>query len=190
MTVSGPIAPSEPGLAAAVSVPARQDVSELVRFMRAQPTVTGALGQWCQQKGLGTAPIEARVLSSVSLPGPAPELQSELTAALALEPDMPVRMRHVALVCGSLVLVEAMNWFVPHRLTPGIVHALDTTSVPFGQAVAGLGIRRVDIQDRPPEPGVLFVQQAVVCDRDGQRLAFVIEKFLPALLSQSPAPIA
>src|SRR5690349_20066798 len=54
--------------------------------------------------------------------------------------------RRVKLTCGSHVLSEADNWYVPDRLTPDMNHALDTTDVPFGAVVKPLNFRRETIR--------------------------------------------
>jgi hypothetical protein len=46
------------------------------------------------------------------------------------------------LVCGTVVLSEADNWYVPGRLTPEMNNVLDTTNTPFGKAVQALHFQR------------------------------------------------
>ena len=53
-----------------------------------------------------------------------------------------VRYRRVRLMCGSLVLSEADNWYVPSRLTPEMNRLLDTTDAPFGRVVQALHFQR------------------------------------------------
>ena len=53
-----------------------------------------------------------------------------------------VRYRRVKLRCGSVVLSEADNWYVPARLTPEMNRLLDTTDTPFGRAVQPLHFER------------------------------------------------
>ncbi len=98
-----------------------------------------------------------------------------------------VLLRRVALACGSVVLVEALNWYVPGRLPPDIAETLQSTNVPFGRAIESLGVSRLDVQSRSAEPGALFAQSAVVADQNGVRLAYVEETFLPSLLARHAA---
>jgi len=45
-------------------------------------------------------------------------------------------------MCGTLVLSEADNWYVPGRLTPEMNQLLDTTDSPFGVVVRSLHFQR------------------------------------------------
>lgn len=54
----------------------------------------------------------------------------------------PLRYRRVRLKCGTRVLSEADNWYVPGRLTPEMNQALDTSDIAFGRAVQALQFRR------------------------------------------------
>ena len=45
-------------------------------------------------------------------------------------------------MCGSVVLSEADNWYVPSRLTPEMNRLLDTTDAPFGRVVQAVHFRR------------------------------------------------
>jgi chorismate-pyruvate lyase len=53
-----------------------------------------------------------------------------------------VRYRRVKLLCGSVLLSEADNWYLPARLTPEMNRLLDTTDTPFGRAVQALHFQR------------------------------------------------
>ncbi len=168
--------------------PGRHDASELARFIRAHATVTSALERWCLLTGLGSAPIEARVHESVvHQVGSAAEPLPNGVTGLELEPGMRIVCRKVALVCGPAVLMEATNWYVPDRLPADIALTLETTSTPFGWAIEALGVQRIEVRDIAAQAGELFAQQAIVCDRGGNRLAFVVERFLPALLARYAA---
>jgi hypothetical protein len=48
----------------------------------------------------------------------------------------------VRLLCGTVVLSEADNWYVPGRLTPEMNKVLNTTNTPFGRAVQALHFQR------------------------------------------------
>src|SRR5262249_7847319 len=45
-----------------------------------------------------------------------------------------VKYRRVRLRCGSRVLLQADNWYVPSRLTAEMNRLLETTNTPFGKA--------------------------------------------------------
>ena len=61
---------------------------------------------------------------------------------LRVAPADEVRYRRVRLLCGTVVLSEADNWYVPSRLTPEMNQLLDTTDTPFGRAVQPLHFQR------------------------------------------------
>jgi hypothetical protein len=48
----------------------------------------------------------------------------------------------VKLHCGTHVLSEADNWYVPSRLTAAMNQALDHSDIPFGRAVQALQFQR------------------------------------------------
>jgi len=70
---------------------------------------------------------------------PATAEQRELLGVSATE---PLRYRRVRLKCGTRVLSEADNWYVPARLTAEMNQALDTSDIAFGRAVQALQFRR------------------------------------------------
>jgi hypothetical protein len=49
-----------------------------------------------------------------------------------------VKYRRVQLRCGSHLLSEAENWYVPGRLTPEMNRLLETTKPPFGKVVESM----------------------------------------------------
>jgi len=69
---------------------------------------------------------------------PTPEQRRELRVT----PAEAIRYRHVRLRCGTVVLSEADNWYVPGRLTPAMNRLLETTDMPFGKVVRALDFRR------------------------------------------------
>jgi chorismate-pyruvate lyase len=54
----------------------------------------------------------------------------------------PIGYRRVKLHCGTHVLSEADNWYVPSRLTAAMNQALDHSDIPFGRAVQALKFQR------------------------------------------------
>lgn len=101
-------------------------------------SATLTLEHWCDQHRLASsAHIIAERQRGADQP-PTPE-QRQL---LRVTPAEPVRYRHVRLVCGTLALAEADNWYVPARLTPEMNRLLDTTDLPFGQVVRSLAFQR------------------------------------------------
>jgi hypothetical protein len=69
---------------------------------------------------------------------PSDEQRRELRVATGVS----VRYRHVRLLCGTVLLSEADNWYVPARLTRQMNRMLDATDTPFGRVVQALHFQR------------------------------------------------
>ena len=101
-------------------------------------SATLTLDRWCGTHRLAEpAKIVAERVRDVEKPATAE--QRELLGVSASE---PLRYRRIRLKCGTRVLSEADNWYVPARLTPEMNQALDTSDVAFGRAVQALQFRR------------------------------------------------
>ena len=101
-------------------------------------SATLTLDRWCESHRLASpARIVAERVRDVEKAATAE--QREILKVSATE---PVRYRRVRLRCGSRVLSEADNWYVPARLTPEMNQSLDTTDIAFGRAVQALQFRR------------------------------------------------
>jgi len=101
-------------------------------------SATLTLERWCDTHRLATTPriVAERVADVDKQPS------SEQRQELGISAGEPVRYRRVKLLCGSWVLSEADNWYVPSRLTPDMNKTLDTTDTPFGKAVQALHFQR------------------------------------------------
>jgi hypothetical protein len=66
--------------------------------------------------------------------------------------------------CGSKVVSEADNWYVPSRLTADMNHALETTDTPFGRAIKDLAPYRLTFE--------AIVHWTLPLRSDGATLAF------------------
>ena len=101
-------------------------------------SATVTLEHWCDAHRLASpARIVAERVHGGDKPPSAP-----LREDLSVGPTEPVRYRRVRLLCGTLVLSEADNWYVPGRLTPEMNKMLDATDIPFGRVVQPLHFRR------------------------------------------------
>jgi hypothetical protein len=101
-------------------------------------SATLTLQHWCEVHRLASPPrIVAAVIREVDKP-PTPDQRREL----GVTPADPVRYRRVRLLCGTVVLSEADNWYVPGRLTPEMNELLETTDMPFGRVVQALHFQR------------------------------------------------
>lgn len=121
----------------------------------------------------------------------------------------PIRYRRVRLACGSHVLSEADNWYVPSRLTPEMNKQLDSSDIAFGRAVQALHFRRHTLSVRLlwqplPEgwetgaavpagsgslqiPHQLLQHQAFLALPDGTPFSEVVETYTSEILA-FPAP--
>ena len=97
-------------------------------------TATEVLENWCADHELASEPrVHARRIAGSEKP-----VSPEQRQRLQIGPEEEVTYRHVELVCGSHVLVEADNWYVPSRVGADINRVLMTTDAPFGRAVQAL----------------------------------------------------
>jgi chorismate-pyruvate lyase len=100
----------------------------------ASRSATATLERWCRDHRLAAEPrIAASLIVGVNRP-PTDEQREHLDVGAA----DAVKYRHVQLRCGTNVLSEADNWYVPTRLTAEMNRLLDTTDTPFGRAVEAL----------------------------------------------------
>src|SRR6516225_475979 len=101
-------------------------------------SATLTLERWCDVHHLASpARITAERVRTAEQP-PTETQRQQLRVTLT----DPIRYRRVRLRCGTTVLSEADNWYVPARLTPEMNRLLDTTDTPFGRAVQPLHFQR------------------------------------------------
>ncbi len=101
-------------------------------------SATATLERWCAAHRFAD-PAKVRADRVIGVDKPAGADQRVL---LGVGPAEPIRYRRVRLACGSHVLSEADNWYVPARLTPEMNRLLDTTDIAFGRAVEALRFQR------------------------------------------------
>lgn len=163
-------------------------------------SATLTLEHWCDVHHLASPPrIVAVRVSDVDKPT-SPEQRRELGVTLT----EPVRYRRVRLKCGSVVLSEADNWYVPRRLTPEMNKLLDTTDTPFGKAVQPLHFQRHTLSAKVlwhplpdgwemnaasinaavvPMPATLLEHRAVLTLPDGTPFSEVVESYTADVLA-------
>jgi hypothetical protein len=116
-------------------------------------SATQTLGQWCADHRLAAEPkiVVQRVHSAP------PPVSEQLRRDLRAAPGDELRFRRVRLLCGSLVLSEADNWYVPGRLSAAMNAQLESSDVPFGVVVHELHFQRHTLAARllwqPLAPG-------------------------------------
>jgi chorismate-pyruvate lyase len=165
-------------------------------------SATATLERWCATYSLAAPPtlVAERVLKVDK--APTEELRRDLRVG---EAD-PVRYRRVRLRCGTLVLSEADNWYVPGRLTPEMNQRLDTTDAPFGRVVKSLAFQRhtisakvvspllpqgwetmppgrIEEMGEPCLPAQLLEHRALLTLPDGTPLSEVVETYTGNVLS-------
>lgn len=166
----------------------------------ASSSATATLADWCRAQGLAADPTITAEWDNKVQVAPSPDQR----ARLGIGPDDPVAYRRVRLVCGSLVLSVAENWYVPGRLDPAMVQTLLTTNTPFGKVIEPLRPERRTIANErlwhpvpvvrdgvastgaaPCEviPDALFRHQVLVLDGNGRPLAEVIETYQRDLIA-------
>jgi hypothetical protein len=148
-------------------------------------SATSTLETWCAEQGLAdTAKVRA-----VRVEGVVRDAPPEVREALQVEADVPLRYRRVRLVCGTRVLSEADNWYVPDLLTSAMNATLDGSDEPFGRVVKPLGFQRQTLGDATcwpdcgegPQATVLEVR-AVLRDHRHRPFSYVIERYLQGVL--------
>ena len=149
-------------------------------------STTLVLERWCAAHGLACP----GGLVAQRLPGPPRPPGQVLRRRLAVGALERVRYRRVLLRCGTVVLCEAENWYVPGRLPARMNRLLDRTTIPFGRVVGPLGFRRHRLSvvalrfpasDALRRHGVLR-QEAMLTRSDGVPFCVVVETFTGALL--------
>jgi hypothetical protein len=101
-------------------------------------SATLTLEHWCDVHRLASpARIVAARVPDVNKPA-SPEQRREL----GVTSTEPIRYRRVKLLCGTVMLSEADNWYVPSRLTSEMNKVLDTSDMPFGKVVLPLHFQR------------------------------------------------
>jgi hypothetical protein len=199
-------AAAEPTLAWQDSYTTRLEALALLQSLNADllshDSATLTLDRWCAGHHLADpATVTAeRVHDIDKAPTPA---QREL---LHVSPTEPVGYRRVKLHCGSHVLSEADNWYVPSRLTADMNQALDHSDVAFGRAIQALHFQRhtlsatllwmplpegweMNVAKRPAHAGTLAIPSyvlqhtAVLSLPDGTPLSALTETYTAEVLA-------
>lgn len=162
----------------------------------ASRSATRTLEAWCGAHHMAEeAKIHARRIA-----GATKDISAESRQRLAIGADTPVKYRRVELVCGTHILSQADNWYVPERLSAHMNELLETTDEPFGTVVRELSPRRQTVSVQmlwqplpagwelvaPPAehaqeelaiPELLFEHRAILLKPDGQPFSEVVETY-------------
>jgi len=162
----------------------RATVEALNARLLVNPSATATLEGWCAERRLAEVPRIVALRGATDKPATA-----EIRAELRVGPDEPVRYRQVQLVCGSRVLSEADNWYVPALLTPEMNRALETSDTPFGRAVAALNFTRRTLSVRNlmgpgAAPAHVLEHRAVLSTAAGAPFSLVVERYTAQVLAR------
>ena len=149
-------------------------------------SATASLEKWCHDRRLADEPkIVAVVVTGVDR-APAADHLHRLRVSSAGE----IKHRRVQLRCGTHVLSEADNWYVPGRLTAEMNRLLDTTGTPFGRVVQRLEpYRRTFVfnmlwsADEAAMPDALFEHRAILYTREHEPFSEVHEVYQRQILA-------
>jgi hypothetical protein len=201
---TGPASPWTANVATRLEALALLETLNAELLSHASATLT--LERWCAAHGLAAPPVivAERVATAELAPS------AEQRADLGVAPDERVRHRHVRLVCGTKVLSEADNWYVPARLTSDMNARLDGSDAPFGKVVQALHFVRRTLDatllwrplpenwaadrvsacsgvSRQPMPAKLLQHRAILSLPDGTPFSEVVETYTDAVL-EFPVP--
>lgn len=185
---------------------ARVEALALLQTLHAEllgnDSATATLGRWCGEHRLAPTP---RIVAE-QVPGvykaPTPDQRRELDVT----PGEPIRYRRVKLLCGSVLMSEADNWYIPSRLTVEMNRLLETTDTPFGQVVQSLHFQRHTLSSKllwqplpqgwemgaQPRfisgsalaiPAAVLQNRAVLSMPDGTPLSEVVETYMGGVLA-------
>jgi chorismate-pyruvate lyase len=165
---------------AAAGGPASRSPQALSARLLAADSATRTLQAWCEEHAIGSGPVWAEVQRQGNAEAWRDGPDDDLLDHLGRQRGEAMVARQVILRRGAVPLSEAMNWYLPDRLTPAMRHALASSETPFGVVIRPLQPRRQTVfvalaTDR-------LEHRAVVRAGDGRPLAAVIERYQPAVL--------
>ena len=178
-------------------------LQELNADLLSHNSATAVLQRFCDRHG----PYPGLKITARREAGPARPAGAAERRDLKVGPDVPLRHRRVALMCGDLVLSRADNWYRPDRLTAEMNRRLEATDTPFGRVVAALEYHRRNLaarllteplpsgwESQPPEanaqpfrpPGQVLEHRAILVTPDGAPFSLVVETYADTLLAIDP----
>ncbi len=173
----------------------------------ANPSATATLDRWCGDHQL--APAGATIVAD-RVAGDAKPADAATLQQLQPAPGEAIAYRRVRLTCGTRVLSEADNWYLPSHLTEAMNKELATTNTSFGRVVRPLGFSRKTLeatllwqplpeswamQPAAPAPAggaalampdYLLRHKAVLISADGRPFSVVAENYTSEVLAFPP----
>ncbi|MEG3084906.1 hypothetical protein U1707_14740 [Sphingomonas sp. PB2P12] len=184
-------------------------LQSLELMLLTRDSATLALDDWCADHHIdapGSKIVADRDRTITKTP------TADQRRRLGVTDDEPIRYRRVRLRCGSHVLSEADNWYVPSRLTPEMNAALENSDTPFGRVVQPLRFRRqtlsarllwsplptgwdtgAPIQDGPATlaiPPYVIENRALLITAAGTPFSEVVETYTRNVLDFAPPPVS
>lgn len=167
-----------------LAVPARADgtADRLKADLLAGNSATVTLTQWCAALKLADPAVIHAEREQVNTPASA-----EVRALLKVGAEERVGYRRVRLACGTHVLSEADNWYVPARLTPAMNDALDHSDTPFGTVVKPLGFHRNTLSATAPgDANAILTVKALLLTPGEVPFSLVVENYSSELSAPRP----
>jgi hypothetical protein len=166
-------------------------VRRLNEDLLSRASATATLQTRCDQSWGGVAPqiLARRVAATASTS------RSEAQRVLGAASPEGVKIRHVELICGGVVLSRAENWYRPDALTLAMNRLLEETETPFGVAVGALDYRRTTLTAEilsphpfgPTGPATQILRHhAVLIRADGLKFSLLTETYSSAVLGAGP----
>ena len=171
-------------MALLLAAPALADdtVPRLEAELTAAPSATQFLTGKCAMLKLASPPVILAQRAQDQRPAGA-----EVRKLLDVDAGTVLGYRRVKLACGTHVLSDADNWYVPARLTPEMNHILDTSDTSFGTVVKPLNFHRQTLKMEPADdPGHIFRVTALLIAADGKPFSLVVENYSRELTASKP----
>ena len=166
------------------AVPASGDdaVARLQSGLAAAPSATQFLTDRCAALKLAAPPVIKAVREHQMR-----RASAQVRELLRVAPNEALGYRRVLLACGSHILSEADNWYVPSRLTTGMNRQLDSSDTPFGAVVKPLDFhRRVLKAERLDGAARVLRITALLETDDGMPFSLVVENYSRELVRGRP----
>jgi hypothetical protein len=169
-----------------MAAPARAEKADVTRLeaeLNASPSATQMLTEKCAALKLASPPVIQAVREKRADQKAGPDIRKLLDVTA----DARLGYRRVKLTCGTHVLSEADNWYVPERLTPEMNRTLDTTEMPFGTVVRPLGFHRKTLKmEALAEPAHALRVTALLVTGAGTPFSVVVENYSRELAGGKP----
>lgn len=154
-------------------------VGQLKAEILSSSSATQTLTAYCARLRLADPPV----IRAVRDRGADRKADAAMRRLLEIGVREPVRYRRVRLACGSHVLSDADNWYVPARLTAEMNRKLDGSDTPFGTVVKPLHFQRRTLRTALlHDRGHVLQVTALLVDGAGKPFSLVQESYSRELI--------